>query len=302
MLGEYMDMIEPMLAQLSDFDVHITGNWIIEPKYDGERIIASRNGSKLALWTRRHIQVNRKFPEIIKSLKKQIDQEKWILDGELTVSGGFSQLIKRNVDDELKINILSNKIPAYYNVFDILLLDEEDLINKPLYFRKKVLINAFSYSNNVRIVPFKRVTSKNVKKYFQEFLEQGYEGAVLKNVNSPYEPGRRSGQWLKLKKEETVDVNVIGATKSDSSLSFGALILEKDGKYFGKVGTGFNDLERKNILRILERNQAPLRIEIPSTIEPEILITSKPLPAEIKIQEFIKKSPRAPVWVRFRWN
>ena len=57
-----------------------------------------------------------------------------------------------------------------------------------------------------------------------------------------------------------------------------------------------------DILKLLKENQEPLKITIPPKVESEILVTSKPLLAEIKMQEMIKRSPRAPVWVRFRWN
>ena len=107
---------------------------------------------------------------------------------------------------------------------------------------------------------------------------------------------------MKIKKGDTVDVSIIGATKSASSIPFGALLMEKNGKYFGRVGTGFSDQDRKDILKLLKENQAPLQITVPPDVEPEILITSKPLLAEIKMQEMIKRSPRAPVWVRFRWE
>lgn len=97
-------------------------------------------------------------------------------------------------------------------------------------------------------------------------------------------------------------MNIIGATKSQSSLPFGALIMERNGKYFGKVGTGFSEKEQKEILNILKKNSAPLQIEVPEKLKKEILITSKPLRAEIRVNEIYKGSPRAPVWVRFRWQ
>jgi DNA ligase 1 len=125
---------------------------------------------------------------------------------------------------------------------------------------------------------------------------------VVKNFYSNYEPGKRSDMWLKIKKGDTVDVHVVGATRSTSSIPFGALLMEKDGKYFGKVGTGFSDQDRKDILKLLKENQEPLKITVPKALESEILVTSKPFLAEIKMQEMIKNSPRAPVWVRFRWD
>jgi bifunctional non-homologous end joining protein LigD len=293
--------IEPMLAKLESLDVNLKGTWISEPKYDGERLIAESKWKKIGLWTRRHVQVSRKFPEVVDALLR-VDGDNWILDGELTVPGGFRRLLKRNVEDKTKIKILSQKIPATYHVFDILGLDGKDLTNKPLKDRKRILLDHIKPSNRVKIMPFRLVTSSEVKTHFKEYVKNGYEGAVLKNVLSTYEPGKRAGQWIKIKREETVDVNIIGATRSTGSIPFGALLMEKDGEYFGKVGTGYSTDEQKSIMKILKKNQSPLTISIPPDVEAEVLITSRPLPAEIKVNEIFKGSPRAPVWVRFRWG
>lgn len=293
--------IEPMLAKLESPDIELAGTWISEPKFDGERLLAEYKEKKIGLWTRRHVQVSSKFPEVADALLK-VDGDDWILDGELTVAGGFRRLLKRNVEDKTKIKILSQKIPATYHVFDILRWEGIDLTSKPLKDRKKILLNHVHPSDRVKIMPFRLVKSSEVKKQFQEYVNEGYEGAVLKNALSAYESGKRTGQWIKIKREETVDVNIIGATRSTGSIPFGALLMERDGKYFGKVGTGYNTAEQKSIMKILEENQGPVNISIPKDVESEVLITSRPLPAEIRVNEIFHGSPRAPVWVRFRWG
>ena len=293
------NMINPMLATLTSHEVVLVGSWLIEPKYDGERIIAVRSGNEISLWTRRNIQASYKFPEIVKALKDNIEGDDWILDGEMTVSGGFRQLLNRNVEDRFEISLLSRKNPATYNIFDVI-RHEKDLLNIPIIERKGILMKVVHPDAHIAIVPFHEV--QKIEEEFLHYLKEGFEGVVIKNSYSKYEPGRRSDQWLKIKKGDTVDVNIIGATKSTGSIPFGALLMEKDGKYFGKVGTGFSDQDRADILKLLIENQEPLKITIPPKVESEILVTSKPLLAEIKMQEMIKRSPRAPVWVRFRWN
>ncbi len=293
------NMIDPMLATLTSPEIVLTGSWIIEPKYDGERIIAVRSGEEISLWTRRNIQASYKFPEIVEALKNNIEGTDWILDGEMTVSGGFRQLLNRNVEDRFKISLLSKKNPATYNIFDII-RHKKDLLNIPIIERKAILMKVVHPNEYIEIVPFNEVD--NIEEQFLNYLREGFEGVVIKNSYSKYEPGRRSDQWLKIKKGDTVDVYIIGATKSTGSIPFAALLMEKDGKYFGKVGTGFSDKDRVDILKLLKENQEPLKITIPPKVESEILVTTKPLLAEIKMQEMIKRSPRAPVWVRFRWN
>lgn len=294
-------MIEPMLATLTDpSSLDLKGSWIIEPKYDGERIIAMNSDGKIALWTRRNIQATHKFPEIVAALKEDIDDDNWIVDGEMTAKGGFRQLLNRNVEDRFRISLLSKKIPATYNIFDIVQYKKQSIGSKPLYERKSIIMQSIHEDERIKIVPFEEL--KDPEEQFNEYIVEGYEGAVIKNLDSSYEAGQRSKNWLKIKKGDTVDVHIIGATKSTSSIPFGALMMEKDGKYFGKVGTGFSDDEREEILKLLMENQQPLTIDVPSDLEKEILVTSKPFPAEIKMQEMIKRSPRAPVWVRFRWD
>ena len=179
-------------------------------------------------------------------------------------------------------------------------MEKNNLLKTPLIERKGVLMKVVNPDNRIEIVPFQEIS--NIEEQFLNYLKNGFEGAVIKNSYSKYEPGRRSDQWLKIKKGDTVDVHIIGATRSTGSIPFGALLMEKDGKYFGKVGTGFSDQDRKDILKLLKENQEPLKIAVPPELESEIIVTSKPLLAEIKMQEMIKRSPRAPVWVRFRWE
>jgi DNA ligase 1 len=293
------NMIDPMLATLTTPEIVLIGSWLIEPKYDGERIIAMRSGDEISLWTRRNIQASYKFPEIVEALKNNVEGNDWILDGEMTVSGSFRKLLNRNVEDRFKISLLSRKNPATYNVFDII-RHEKDILKIPIIERKSILMKVVHPDDRIEIVPFHEVAQ--IEKQYLDYIKEGFEGVVIKNSYSKYEPGRRSDQWLKIKKGDTLDVHIIGATKSTGSIPFGALLMEKDGKYFGKVGTGFSDQDRVDILKLLKENQEPLKISIPPKVESEILVTSKPFLAEIKMQEMIKRSPRAPVWVRFRWN
>jgi DNA ligase-1 len=293
-------MIEPMLAKLADQDVNLTGSWISEPKYDGQRLIAEYDGKRMKLWTRRHLEVAKKFPELTYSLKTNVKSVGWVLDGEITVPGGLAKLVNRNVEEDFRIRILSKKLPATFHIFDIMEYDGEDLINQPLIDRKKILLEAVHPDEHLILVPFKPVNNSNIKDHFKEYTGMGHEGAILKNLQSKYEPGKRTGQWIKIKREDTVDVYIIGATKSES-IPFGALIMERNGEFFGKVGTGFSDQDRTDILNMLKDNEAPLHVPVPPDVEEQILITTKPLSAEIRVNELIKgRSPRAPVWVRFR--
>jgi DNA ligase-1 len=276
------NMINPMLVTLTSLRIVLIGSWIVEPKYDGERIIAVRSGDEISLWTRRNVQTSYKFPEIVNALKNNVEGKDGILDGEITVSGGFRQLLNRNVEDRFKISLLSRKNPATYNIFDII-RHEKDILKIPIIERKGILMKVVHPNDYIQIVPFHEV--EKIEEEFLNYLKEGFEGVVIKNLYSKYEPGRRSDQWLKIKKGDTVDVYIIGATKSTGSIPFAALLMEKDGKYFGKVGTGFSDQDRVDILKLLKENQEPLRITVPPKVKSEILVTSKPFLAEIKMKK-----------------
>src|SRR5664280_2886437 len=99
------NMIEPMLATLTTPLIELRGSWLIEPKYDGERIIAVRYGDEISLWTRRNIQASYKFPEIVEALNNNIEGKDWILDGEMTVSGGCLLYTSDAADEEDSVDL-----------------------------------------------------------------------------------------------------------------------------------------------------------------------------------------------------
>lgn len=148
--------------------------------------------------------------------------------------GGFRQLLKRNVENKFKISILSRKIPATYNIFDILNWDGKDLLKIPLIERKSLLLKSVHLDEFINLVNFQELN--DLKKHLNYNLKAGFEGIVLKKTYSSYEPGKRSGKWIKIKKQDTIDVQVIGATKSTGSQAFGALILKKMENFLERSG------------------------------------------------------------------
>jgi DNA ligase-1 len=294
---------EPMLCEPSDariLDAIKSDRWICQPKLDGERIIAQRKLGQIYLWTRRRKNVAKKFPEIVEALK-HLPQVDWILDGELLAEGGFASILRRNTDDALKIAILSKKMPATYHVFDILQIAEMVMVRNLVLEERQAILLTFSDWNKPRLKLVESYPATEARNLFDKITAQEGEGVVLKCLDSMYEPGLRSRNWLKVKKLKVVDVQVVGATKSDAGLPFASLILLKDGEYFGKVGTGFSDSDRSEILELLKTHSDGSRgISLPRPVENETLIRCAPIDAEITLQEEINGSPRFPVWHRFR--
>lgn len=295
-------LIQPMLCEpgeLARLESLKDPEWIVEEKYDGERIIAQLEGGRVHMWTRRDLEVHHRFPEVVDALRTLRVKRHTVLDGELVVQAGFQGLHHRQTDDRLAIRVLSRKIPATYILFDLLILDRERLIDKPLSSRRMSLAALLPEdAPAIRRAP--HFPADRARETFDRLVSQGGEGVIAKRLASVYEPGKRSRGWLKFKRVETVDVDIIGATRSDAGLPFASLMMMRDGRFFGNVGTGFTLEERDEILGILKRNASDKpATELPKDIDPVIL--TKPLPAEVNVSEILDAGmPRAPVWLRFK--
>lgn len=295
---------EPMLLETAG-----AGNydgWIAEPKYDGERaiMIVGDTGdypithktaiAKVEIWTRRGNEVSSKFPEVVEAA---MAMPAGVYDGELTAPGGFTSILRRNTTDQFKIRLLRRTLPATYNVFDVLRLNGNDLRGTTLAARKRAL-EGITLPQGIVVVPCEAVGDVHVQ--LGRHLAMGYEGIVLKRLDSTYAPGKRSRDWLKMKMTDTIDVYVVGATVSHA-LPFGALVLMKNGKYYGKVGTGFDLPARAAVLKVVQGVAAQSSpVALPADVQREMLLMCAPIPAEIRIQEEQNGSPRFPVWVRWR--
>ena len=294
--------IRPMLCELGSLSTlearEGDPEWIVERKYDGERIVAQYDKGKVHLWTRRDVCAAHKFPEVVEAVERTLTGKKHtVLDGELIVGGNLKDLAKRQTEDKLAIKVLSRKMPATYMVFDLLILDGKDVRHLRLNERKELLRSVVKDSQNIAWTPF--YDSRGLKARFDSFVEQGWEGVIMKHLPSTYQADKRSHDWVKLKKSVTLEVDIIGAVRSEAGQAFKSLIMMREGKYFGLVGTGFTEQDRRRILEELRRESVenPI-IRLPEDIDPVVL--TKPRKAFIKVLEISNTGmPRAPVWVGF---
>jgi DNA ligase-1 len=296
-------LVRPMLCELgalSSLELREGDpEWIVERKYDGERIIAQSDEGKVHLWTRRDISVSHKFPEVVSVIEDTLRGKRHsILDGELVVGTGLKDLARRQTEDKLMIEILAKKMPATYMVFDVLLLDGKDVRSSALKERKEMLRSLVKDSPNIAYTPV--FDTVGLRGRFDTFVEDGYEGVIMKHFHSAYQVDKRSRDWLKFKKSDTVEVEIIGAVRSEAGQAFKSLIMMREGKYFGLVGTGFTEEDRRRILGMLRRESVDTPfIPLPRSVDPVVL--TKPMKALIRLLEISDSGmPRAPVWVDFR--
>jgi bifunctional non-homologous end joining protein LigD len=288
-------------------------DWIYELKFDGTRCIAyvDVKNKKQGFLNRRLVYFENRYPEL--KIWNDLNCKKAILDGEIVVfekgKPNFYKLAEReHVDEKLRIEFLSDIMPATYIVFDILHKDGKDLINLPLEKRKEILQSCVNESERTLISMF---IKEKGKKFFKETKKKGLEGIVAKKLGSVYEIGRRSRNWLKIKVTETLDVVIVGYTTGTGKREmFGSLITgiyyKGELRYTGKVGTGFTESKIKRILTELKKlktNKPPWKEDVDLALPPErkpIWVKPK-LVCEVKFMQLTKDlRMRAPSFVRLR--
>jgi bifunctional non-homologous end joining protein LigD len=210
-----------MLCQRGEYGQFPQG-WINEPKLDGTRAKAVKQGDRVKLINRRGGDYADKFPEIIADLQR--------MDGDFTIDGeicskDFSTLAGRaHLTDPFRIELLSRNQPCTYHVFDILQHNGSQLAGLPLIDRKRFLY-ALGESEHIKIV-----MHQPLELLIQQVEAGEIEGIVAKNPNSIYE-FRRSPSWVKFRKEDTEDLPIIGFEDTDKkSRPFRSLIMLRNGK------------------------------------------------------------------------
>jgi len=168
-----------------------------------------------------------------------------------------------------EMELRSKRKPAVYVVFDILEKEGKPLIDLPLTERKKILKDSVREGAHVLLSDF---VEEKGEAYYRAAMEKGLEGIMAKKKSSPYQPGVRSNNWLKIKKLRSCDCVIHGYTKGTGARknTFGALLLglyDKENKpvYVGKVGTGFsqNTLQMlQEAFQELKTNEVPFKTEI----------------------------------------
>src|SRR3972149_4263594 len=260
---------KPMLARLAPAPFS-DKDWIFEVKWDGFRAIAYVN-EEVSLRSRNDKELIDNFPEL-----KELSQlaQHTVLDGEIVILNkgkvNFQALLERGrVVSPTEIEFRTSQSPAAYVVFDILEKDGKSLLNLPLMERKKILKSTVKEGPYVLLEDF---VEEKGEAYYKVALDKGLEGIMAKKKDSIYEPGVRSGNWLKMKKLRSCDCVIFGYTKGTGGreTTFGALLLglyDKEGKpvYVGKVGTGFSQPKLKVLLEAfqeLKTDAAPLKADV----------------------------------------
>jgi len=247
--------VQPMLATLSQRPFHRAG-WVYEEKYDGFRILAYKEGTRVSLLSRNGKDRTQTYANIAAAVAKLADRT-LLLDGEVVAF------------DERQVSrfqhLQEGKVPPLYAVFDCLYQNGRDMRAEPLSERRSPLEEAIQGS--ILLFPSHRL-DQNGLAAFQIAKAKGYEGMVAKDLASPYIQGR-STKWLKCKVHQEDEFVIAGYTRpAGARKHFGALLLgayhRGQLRYVGKVGTGFTQA----LLASLFQKFQPLVRKQPSFVDP----------------------------------
>ncbi len=248
----------PMLAVLSkDKRAAPATTYLYEVKYDGYRALAALSGGKVAVKSRNDLDFATRFPFLPEALRT-LQVGELVLDGEILAldSKGTSHF-----------QLLGDAKATYrYAAFDILWLDGEDLRQRPLEERRELLESVLGNAKPPLEVAERVEGSEEEALAYAK--KKHWEGLLAKRKGSVYS-GKRSSDWLKLKLLGTEELTIVGWTpQSKGAPEIGALLVaqadKKGFRYAGKVGTGFSDKVRTELLKRLRADEVPA----PSVVDP----------------------------------
>jgi ATP-dependent DNA ligase len=204
--------------------------WQYEPKFDGFRCLAFRDGSEVDLRSKSGQPFNRYFPEVVAALGK-LPANSFVLDGELVVPEdgalSFDQLLMRIHPARSRVEKLAREHPALFIVFDLLVDDTgKALVDKPLLERRAALERfaerRLRGSTDIRVSP--QTTEREAADEWLNSLGTGLDGIMAKRLDMPYQSGERTGMQ-KFKRMRTADCVVGGFRYAAKGPVVGSLLL-----------------------------------------------------------------------------
>jgi ATP-dependent DNA ligase len=219
--------------------------WAYEPKWDGFRALVFVDGDGAAphVQSRGGRPLERYFPELT------FPSGRYVLDGEIVIDGAgglqdFDALSNRIHPAASRIRLLSEQTPARFLAFDLLARDDESLLELP-FSERRAALEAFPFAAPVSLTPCVRSAAE------AEGWLRTAEGVIAKQLDAPYQPGRRDGM-AKIKRVRTIDAVVIGWRPGKEERTVGSLILglyDADGE-LRTVGhtSGLKAAERRELV------------------------------------------------------
>ena len=267
--------VRPMLADRVKSEQEAVGKmggeFAAEYKLDGERVQIHVDGQRVALFSRSLENISGYYPDIMERIPGAVAADSAILEAEAVAinedTGGFlpfQELMHRRRKYNIEKAVM--QYPIAVNFFDILYCNGESLLESGYLERRRMLEKVVKEDGFARHIPMTLVReAADIEDFFENSINAGSEGLMLKTADGPYRAGSRGSHWLKLKREyqnelgDSLDLVVIGGFfgKGRRTGMYGTLLLaayNEDEDVFTsicKVGTGFSDEDLDQMYQIL---------------------------------------------------
>ncbi len=218
--------------------------YLFQVKWDGVRCLSFITGGQVRLQNRRLKDRTCQYPEL-HALAGLLNGKDAVLDGEIIAlkedgNPGFSRILRRDLAKNPDSSLI-NVTPVYYLVFDLLFLEEENLLACPFEERQALLKKNLQESERIKLTE----SSPDGIELFNVVKKRQLEGIVAKKKDAPYRPGEKTEEWLKIKLSRRQDCLIGGYVLRRGravSLLLGAY---RDGSflYVGRVSAGLKEAE-----------------------------------------------------------
>jgi ATP-dependent DNA ligase len=220
-----MEIVAPMEALLAS-DLPKGEGWQYEPKWDGFRCIATRDGSAIELWSKSGKTLSRYFPEVVAALGR-LKTKRFTIDGELlAMTAGavsFDTLQMRLHPAESRVRKLSTETPATFMLFDCLALEGVGLAAEPLASRRVALEQFVKREHDSMLLLSPATRDRNVALGWLHRGGGALDGVIAKELEEPYRSGKRA--MIKVKQRRTADCVVGGFRYDSKGKEIGSLLL-----------------------------------------------------------------------------
>jgi ATP-dependent DNA ligase len=254
-----MPPVKPMLAK-SASALPQDPDLLYEPKWDGFRCIAFRDGAEVELGSRNDRPLTRYFPELVELLGKTLP-DRCVVDGEVVVVTeqglDFDTLQNRLHPAASRVRKLAAETPASFVAFDLLALGDRDLCEEPFAERRRMLETIIDNSApRLHLTPLTGDPAV-ARDWFTRFEGAGFDGVMVKSADLPYRQDKRV--MVKVKHERTADCVVAGFRWHKDGEGVGSLLLglyDAEGRlHHVGVASSFTAARRRELVTELE----PLR-------------------------------------------
>jgi len=276
------------------------GPCVAQPKLDGFRLQIHRWKDEAGLvqtrfFSRNLHDMSAMFPDLVRALQL-IDVDSIIMEGEAIVHDAatgnflpFQDTVKRKrkhgVDD------MAAELPLTLYIFDALCINGASLLGKSHVTRRKLLAEIVPMQGQVRLIEEQSIQSaQDLSLYFEHSMSAGLEGIVVKNPLAHYQPGKRSSNWIKLKRQErgeladTIDCVILGfysGAGKRTQLGIGAFLVgiynKKQDRFetIARIGTGLTDEEWRQLRAQCEEKKVahqPHNVACPESLFPDVWV------------------------------